>query len=120
MLTQADLDGMIATVTSTLPSTCTLRTLGLTADGAGGWTETPTDVTVACRVSPLATAGRDFEAVEGSKEISSVPWVLTFPAGTVVGPSDRVFHNDQRFEVVAESSDRTWELDVRMICRLVS
>lgn len=120
MLSADDIAAMRATVSASLPDTCSLVTAGRTSDGAGGWTDTSTAASVACRVSPLATAGRDFESYDASRITSSVPWVGTFPAGTAIGPSDHFLFNGSRFEVIASGSERTWELNVRVICRLVT
>lgn len=121
MLSAADLAGIRETLDTSLPDTCTLLGLsGSTSDGHGGTTRTPTSTAVACRVSPLATAGRDFEANAADRTTSSVPWVGTFPAGTVIGPSDRFQHNGATYEVIAPSSGRSVEIDVRVIARRVS
>lgn len=120
MLSAADLAGMREVLTESLPDTCTLIGWTNAPDGAGGTTRTPANTTVACRVSPLATAGRDFEAVASDRITSSVPWVGTFPAGTVILPSGRFVHNGHTFEVIAPSSGRSLEIDVRVIARLVS
>jgi hypothetical protein len=103
-----------------LPDICDLTTTIMVSDGAGGWIEESETNPTACRVSPLATAGRDFEAIWADVATSSVPWVATFPAGTWIGPSDYFMHEGNRYEVVASSSERTWEIDVRVICRLIS
>jgi hypothetical protein len=114
------MDSMRGQLLASMPDSCDLTTVVRVPDGSGGWDEVTETNTLACRVSPLATAGRDFESDWAGTGTSSVPWVGTFPAGTWIGPSDYFYHDGNRYEVVASSSERTWEIDVRVICRLIS
>jgi hypothetical protein len=114
------LDSMRSQLLASMPDSCDLTTVIRVPDGSGGWIEESETNTLPCRVSPLATAGRDFESLDADITTSSVPWVGTFPAGTWIGPSDYFIHDGNRYEVVASGSERTWEIDVRVICRLIS
>lgn len=117
MLTAADLAGMRATLDTSLPDACVISRSVLVEDGSGGWTDTPVSINTPCRVSPLATAGRDFESYDAGRIVSSVPWVITFPFGMVVQPDDRITHMGNSYEVIAAGSERTYEIDVRIIAR---
>lgn len=120
MISPEQMAAMRTTLDTSLPDMCQLVTMIREPDGSGGWIDMSVTAPVACRISPLATAGRDFESLDSDFVVSSVPWVGTFPAGTVIGPSDRFYHHDETYEVIASSSGRTWEIDVRVVCRLVA
>ncbi|HEY8819237.1 MAG TPA: hypothetical protein VIM25_10520 [Candidatus Limnocylindrales bacterium] len=123
MLSAEDLASMTATLTESLPDTCTLATATLASDGAGGQTATPgTPVTVACRVSPFIMTRRsgDAEVVQTGRVVSQAPWTITFPAGTVVGQRAQITHGGQTFEVLEVHSPRSWELAVRVHAELVN
>lgn len=120
MLTAADLAGMRLVLDTSLPDSCDILSSVLVEDGSGGYDDTPVSVTVPCRVSPLATAGRDFESYDAGRIVSSVPWVITVPFGNVIGPTARIVHLGNSYEVIAVGSARTYEIDVRVIARRVA
>lgn len=124
MLSSRDLEGMRETLDSSLPDHCTIASGAKTGDGSGGWIPDPdaTSTPIDCRVSPLATTGRDFEDVDGSRLVASVPWIATFPDGTVVPSEGRITHveSGHTFEVVGPFDGRTYEIGVRVICRRVT
>lgn len=120
MISAPVMDAMRATLVGSLPDICDLATEERVPDGSGGWIDSDVVTSVACRVSPLATAGRDFESYDAAQVTSSVPWIATFPPGTLVGPSDTFEHQGNHYEVIASSSERTWEIDVRVVARRVA
>lgn len=122
-LTAADLAAMQATLTGSLPDTCTLVVDTLASDHAGGQTATPgTPVTVACRVSPLrlTRSSADAEAASVGRILEQSLWIVTLPVGTVLTPEHRVTHLGRTFEVVEVLSPRTWGVDVRASCKLLN
>jgi hypothetical protein len=122
-LSPDDLAGMQATLTASLPDTCTLVVDTLTTDNAGGHTASPSSpVTVACRVSPLrlTRSSADAELLETGRVMPQSLWVITMPHGTTITPEHRVTHASRLFEVVEVLSPRSWDLDVRVSARLLN
>ena len=122
MLSAADLAGMQATLTASLPDSCDLVLETLTSDGAGGETVgTPTTTTVACRVSPnVSRTLRNAEISVSERVIADSPWLITLPAGTVVTEQHRIVTGGREFEVQAVFAPLSWELAVRVFCRLLN
>ena len=123
MLSAADLSGVVSTLTASLPDTCTFVVDTLTSDGAGGHTATPSSpTTVACRVSPLrlTRSSADAELRQVGRIIEQSLWVITLPHGTTVTPLYRITNAGRDFEIVEVLSPRSWDLDVRISCRLVN
>jgi len=122
-LTAADLAGMQATLTASLPDTCTLIVDTLTSDGAGGSTLTPSSpVSVACRVSPLrlTRSSKEAEIIQTGRVTEESLWIITLPAGTALDPRYRIGHSARTFEVVESLAPRTWEVDVRVSAKLIN
>jgi hypothetical protein len=123
VLSAADLAGMQATLTESLPDTCTLLLDTLMSDGAGGSTVASTSsTTVACRVSPLrlTRSSKEAEIVEATRVIEESLWIITMPHGTVVEPRYRIGNGGREFEVVEALAPRSWELDVRVSTKLLN
>ncbi len=122
-LSAADLLGMQQTMNGTMPDTCALIHDTLTSDNAGGHTATPTTVTtVPCRAGPirLTRSAADAEIREAGRTIPQSLWVLSFPTGTTIDPTYRVLYQSRTFEVVEVLAPRTYEVDVRVSCRLLN
>lgn len=123
MLSAADLAGMQATLTESLPDTCTLLHDTMTSDGAGGATVASTSsASVACRVSPLrlTRSSKEAEIVEAARVVEESLWIITLPHGTTVDPTYRIGNGGREFEVVEALAPRTWELDVRVSAKLLN
>lgn len=123
MLSAADLAGMRATLTESLPDTCTLVVDTQTSDGAGGSTPTASSpVSVACRVSPLrlTRSSKDAETIQTGRVVEESLWIVTLPTGTTIDPRYRIGHSGRTFEVVETLAPRTWELDVRVSAKLIN
>ena len=117
------ISGMVATLTASLPDTCTLVVDTLAYDGAGGQVATPgTPVSVACRVAPLrlTRSSKDAEVVQSGRVVEESLWIITLPSGTTVNPQYRVTHGAQTFEVVEALAPRSWEIDVRVSSKLIN
>src|SRR5881394_1139630 len=111
MLSAADLASMQATLTGSLPDSCTLVVDTDTSDNAGGSTATPgSPVTVACRVSPLrlTRSSKEAEIVQTGRVVEESLWTITLPAGTTIDPRYRIGHMGRTFEVVETLAPRTW------------
>lgn len=122
-LTAADLAGMRATLTASLPDTCTLVVDTRTSDSAGGSTSTQgSPVTVACRISPLrlTRSSKDAEIVQVGRVTEESLWTITLPTGTTIDPRYRIGNAGRTFEVVETLAPRSWELDVRVSAKLIN
>lgn len=114
MLSAADLAGMRAAVTDSLPDTAQVQRATRTPDGMGGFTETWTTVaTVACRIAPTGNAPA--EQVVAERVTDRVLWTLTLPAATDVTAADRITVGSRTFEVVGVLSPRSYELCTRLV-----
>lgn len=90
-----------------MPDACTIKRLAVTADGAGGQTESwSTATNVACRLAPLT--GGD-ERIMADKLTAVSPYMVTMPAGTDIRPADRLVIGGRTFEVAAVLAGGGWE-----------
>lgn len=98
-----------------LPDTIVIERVTLTADGAGGNTESWAAIgTVTGRLMPITrTAG---EPVTGGQPASISHWWATLPVGTDVTESDRLVTGDRSFEVVRVNLTQSWQTAVRCEC----
>ncbi|HEY8818407.1 MAG TPA: head-tail adaptor protein [Candidatus Limnocylindrales bacterium] len=122
MLSAADLASMQATLTASMPDSCTLITDTLAPDGAGGQTRTPVTVaTVACRVWGVRlNRATDAEVVVDARVSTASTWVITLPFGTVVDPTYRIGNGGREFEIMQVHAPYSFGLDVRTTCKLVN
>jgi len=108
VLSAAEITSMRATQEEALPDTCVISRATLTADGAGGQTETwATVATVACRVA--AMGGRGAERLIADRLSAVTPYVVTLPAETDVEPEDRIVIGTRTLEVAAVLAIEGWE-----------
>ena len=97
----------------TFDKTCVIvRTAG-TSDGMGGYgTETTFAGTVACRIGfPIGGAT---EGVAAGQLQAVGTHVITMPAFTDIGPSDRVTIGTRVFNVIGGTGERSHELSRRV------
>lgn len=95
----AELERMMGTVNSALPSSGTIKRPSRTSDGMGGATESPVTVTTAdCRVDPpgKGAALQVYAERLGERQMN----VICFPAGTDVQEGDEVTVGSVVYEVM--------------------
>jgi hypothetical protein len=82
-----------------LPGTAVILTQGMTSDGQGGYVDAyNASGTVAARLASERLRG-DVESSAGGRLAEVGSWVLTVPAGTTVGETDRVRFDSIVYEV---------------------
>lgn len=117
MLSDADLAGMVGTLSASLPDLCSIDHVTQVPDGSGG--HTPTVVTsegVRCRYAPT-TDKRGGENIVAESIAAFSGWIFTFDAGTEISELDKIRPDaGGTFEVEAVFG-RTWEIDRRVFCR---
>jgi hypothetical protein len=125
VISSAELAGLRAVATATLPDTATVRRPGAqVSDGAGGYTTSYADVPgligVPCSVSPL---GAGDEQTFGSQIIAVANWVVRIPAASAVRTTDQIVvtvadqASTRTFEVLAVAGPRSFEISRRVACR---
>lgn len=124
LLSAADVTRIGATITGALPDVARIVTEAVTTDDAGGEVRTATtgpDVPVLV----VAWVGRSGgEAADQNGHVATVThWKLTFPAGTVVWPTDRVVlpyqlrpdGQPRQFDIVALADPSSYEVSTMVI-----
>lgn len=98
-----------------MPDTVVVERVTLTADGAGGHTESWAAIgTVTGRLMPITrNAG---EPVTGGQPASTSYWWATLPTGTDVTESDRLVTGSRSFEVTRVNITQSWQTAVRCEC----
>lgn len=115
MLSTAELQGMQATMTASLPDLCTIDHVSRVTDGAGGTTgSVESTPEVPCRYAEVTDRREGF--LEGDVIFGNPVWLFSFTAGTDIAVVDLIHVNDRTFEVQIVF-ERSWELDRRVICR---
>lgn len=114
LLAATDLAAMKAAQASALPLTCIISRRALSPDGAGGYTESWSNLAtnVACRLAPLGTPS---EVVVAERFAGRQQWQLTLPTGQDITHEDRVVIGGVTYEVVGLNSAGAWETARRAI-----
>lgn len=113
MISAADLASMRSAMDQSLPDSCDVVRATIASDGAGGETTGWASVaTVACRVSPAT--GR--EGLIAAALASVGPWIVTVPAETDAGVTDRIAWRGRTFEISSVLAPSTWEIARRLNC----
>jgi len=98
MIDATSLERMRATVTESLPDSCTVQQVSFSSDGAGGGSESWSDVTtVACRLSPTDRSPQERAIADKLQSLTS--YTVTLPALTDVKASDRLVIGSRTFRV---------------------
>lgn len=98
-----------------LPDTCTVSTPGEpTIDPETGWETpgTPTEVTVACRISPMDHG--DESMISGQQQALTA-YVITVPADTEINATSHIESGDRTFSIQG-FSDKSWEIGREVWC----
>lgn len=96
-----------------MPGTVVIERYTLTANGAGGYSETWAAVgTVTGRVYPQISRSSD-ETIGGAQVISDTSWFATLPVGTDVDARDRILYDGRTFEVLRVNNSEMWQTAVR-------
>ncbi len=107
----ADLQDLWA---DTLDTTCVLTHYARVADAAGGYTETTTTSTVACRVQPADV--RAVELVDAARVMGVDYFDIALPHGTVVGAQDTITSGGYTYQVVGTTTGRSIEYGITARC----
>jgi hypothetical protein len=117
MLSTAQLASMQQTLVASLPDLCSIEHVSLVSDGAGGTTSTaPISDFVSFRYAEVTDKREGF--MEGDIIFGNPVWIFTFAAGTAIDVLDVIRPRDtsRAFEVQVVFN-RSWEVDLRVICR---
>lgn len=86
----------------TMTSTLARLTVTRTADGHGGWTESPSEGTATvCRIAPLPTQGGSIERVMGDRVETKTLFRVVAPWGFQAGEGDRLKVDGIAYEIEA-------------------
>lgn len=115
MLSDLELVGMRATLTSALPDTCAVERLTSESDGGGGSTLTwGTHLAdIVCRLAPVAGGE---EGTPGGRIADESTHIVTLPAQTDIAEADRLVIDDQVYEVTLVRTRGRWEITRRVEC----
>jgi len=94
-----------------LPDTATRTRAIETPDGMGGYTETPSTTTYACRIAP--TSGRELEIA--SRLTSAVAFTVTLPYDADVAASDELVVGGRTLKIVAVLAGGAWQTALRVL-----
>jgi SPP1 family predicted phage head-tail adaptor len=111
MLSAPDLAQMRATQALALPDTATRTRNVETPNGMGGYTQTPTTTTYACRIAP--TTGRELEIA--ARLTSAVTYTVTLPYDADVVADDELTVNGRRFKIEAVLQGGAWQTALRLL-----
>lgn len=111
MLPSTEIAALRGELERSLPATCVISRKAATTGNRGRPGASSSAVeTVACRISPLS--GR--EGIEVEQLTTRQLWVITLPAETDIGPTDRITSAGRTFEVVGGTGERSYELGRRV------
>ena len=119
MLNAVELTSMRYDAELLLPSTCTIQTLGIVADGHGGMTKTwmNTYTSVACRLAPVQQSERT-DASGGQFTVHSA-WHLSVPYDQAIVTNNRVIYASDTYEVMQVDDDHDFRVLRRATLRRV-
>lgn len=99
-----------------MPDTCTLRTVTLTSDGSGGWTEGTSDqASVPCRL--MYQTGN--EGIRANMMVSERSYILTIPSTYTLTPATRVIKGGVTYEVDSVNQSQSWQTATRAMLKRV-
>jgi hypothetical protein len=114
--TEAELDKVRSAVLLLLDQDSYIYRWTKANDGYGQYTTTfVADLTVTpCRLT-LAThrPSTDMDIIPKEGVRNTTFWVIRFPVDTVINAKDRVKINDNFYEILGTSEDRTWKTSLR-------
>lgn len=113
LLTVADLAYMDTTQQEALPGTVVIERYTTTDDGMGGETETWAAVGTAIGRIYAQTKVSGAERVAGAEIQSITDWWGTFPIGTDIIASDRLFYGNRTWEVTETNNGEMWATALR-------
>lgn len=96
-----------------MPDTCSLRTVTLSSDGSGGWTEGTSDTAnVPCRL--MMSSGR--ESVQASQVTAERSYILTIPSTYTLTPRMRVVKAGVAYEIISVNDGASFVTALRATC----
>ena len=120
LLSDADLERMRTFQEGAMPDTCTLRTVTLTSDGSGGWTEGTSDqLVVPCRLREQGMRSTGVEQINGERVVPTRAYILTVPSTYTITPQMRVISGGVTFEVTSVNQGTSWNTATRAVCERV-
>jgi len=114
MLTTAQMAAMQAVQTAAMSQTATITRLTNVSDGMGGYTQTATTSTAACRVAP--SLNMPVATVFAGRLNEGLPWRVYLPAGTDVQEGDRLTIGSRSYEVLGILAPHTFETATCCVC----
>lgn len=117
LLTTAQLSRMRTMQDEAMPDMCTISHYTSVSDGAGGLTDTWSDVLIKskCRLSVVNRRQAREDSVTNAAQLAT-DWMITLPVGTQVGERDRITVttiNNRLFEVI-KPQIHSWETALRV------
>lgn len=118
MIDADSLERMRATIIASLPDSCQVQSVTFTPDGAGGGSESWSDVaTVACRLSPTGRSPQERMIADKLQSLTS--FTVTLPALTAVSAANRLVIGGRTFRVEGVLA-RSDEIARRVVCTEVT
>lgn len=119
----SELTLMRAEIEALLPDTANILEVTRVSDGQGGyndsWGTATGGTAVACRLDAAASAGiSNFQGNEVMRGGAVQPygrWVATLPYNTTITTDNRLEINTRTFNVIALDTNKSWQLNVRVI-----
>ena len=102
-----------------LPSTCTRSRVTYTTNGAGGYTDTSSDVTYSCRVAPGAPYNYPMEPKVAEKLENTSVWTIILPHDADVIVEDTIEVSSETYQVLGVHDNKTWQAALRALCSKV-
>lgn len=114
MLTGAQLTAMRAAQEAVMTQTATITRLATSSDGMGGYTQTPSTTTTACRIAP--TLNMPDATIYAGRLQEGLPWRVYVPTGTDVREGDRLTVGSKTLEVLGILAPHTYETATCCVC----
>lgn len=118
MLSATELAWMRATLTASLPDTCTIKRPVPVSDSAGGFTglDAPANLAtgVACRLEHAILSPAEKEISEKMTGVGE--WFITLPFNQDVKPQDQIVIGTRTFHVVMHRAG-SWEIGRRVVVK---
>lgn len=114
MLSATELAAMRVVQAATMTSTAVVTRIARTSDDMGGWTQSETTHSLACRIAP--SANMPTASIYAGRLAEGLPWRLTVAAGADVQEGDRVTVDGRGFEVLGVMGPYTNETARVCVC----
>lgn len=121
LLSDTDLTYMRDTIGDMFPSTCTILSEALAADGQGGQTSTWGTVTqnVACRLDETVQTGKNDLVPFGEGLREAHRYILSLSHASTISPHDRVEIGSDTYTVISVNVGVSWKAVTRATLELI-